>query len=155
MSDYLTREGIKKLQQELEKLRIENAELKKEIEETRSQGDLRENAGYQYAKEKQNVVLKRISEIEARINNSKLIEDVEINKQEIHIGAKVRIYDHTNKKEIVYEMVSSHEADPSIGKISVSTPIAQAILGLKKGDKKRITLPNGTIKEFEIISIDY
>ncbi len=155
MSDYLTREGIKKLQEELEKLRIEKAELNKEIEETRAQGDLKENAGYQYAKEKQNIVLKRISEIEARISNSKLVEDVEINKQEIRIGATVKIYDHTNKKEIIYKLVSSDEADPSSGRISVSTPIAQGILGLKKGDRKKIVLPNGTAKEFEIVSIDY
>ncbi|MEW5951536.1 MAG: transcription elongation factor GreA [Elusimicrobiota bacterium] len=155
MSDYLTKEGIKKLNEELEKLRAEKAELNKEIEDARSQGDLKENAGYQYAKEKQNLVIKRISEIESRIKNSKIVDGLEINKEEVRIGATVKLYEHLSKKEITYKLVSSDEADPASGKISVSTPIAQGILGLKKGEKKKVVLPNGITKEFEILSIDY
>lgn len=155
MSDYLTREGIKKLKEELERLIAEKAEINKEIEDARSQGDLKENAGYQYAKEKQNMLLGRISEIEERIKNSKIIDDLQINKEEIRIGASVRLLDLVSKKEVVYKLVSTNEANPSQGLISVSTPIAQGILGLKKGEKKKITLPSGIVKEFEVLSIDY
>lgn len=155
MSDYLTREGVRKLREELEKLNAEKAELNKEIEETRAQGDLKENAGYQYAKEKQNLVLKRISEIESRISNSRIVDNLEINKEEVRIGATVKLFDLIQKKESTYKLVSSDEADPSQGKISVSTPIAQGILGLKKGEKKKVVLPNGTVREYEILSIEY
>ncbi len=155
MSDYLTKEGIKKLREELDRLIAEKAEINKEIEDARSQGDLKENAGYQYAKEKQNMLLNRISEIEERIKSSNIIDELEINKEEIRIGATVKLLDLTGKKEVVYKLVSTNEANPSQGLISVSTPIAQGILGLKKGEKKKITLPSGIIKEFEVLSIDY
>jgi len=155
MSDYLTKEGIKKLREELDRLIAEKAEINKEIEDARSQGDLKENAGYQYAKEKQNMLLSRISEIEERIKSSNIIDELEINKEEIRIGATVKLLDLTGKKEVVYKLVSTNEANPSQGLISVSTPIAQGILGLKKGEKKKITLPSGIIKEFEVLSIDY
>lgn len=151
---YLTKQGYEKLKEELDKLNKEKMELSKEIEETREQGDLSENAGYQYAKEKQALVLKRIAEIEARLKNSKIITDVQINKDEIRIGATVTIVDLKTGKEITYTLTSSDEADPANKKISVSSPMAQGLLGGKVGEIKKVNLPNGE-KEFKIISIKY
>jgi len=151
---YITREGLKKLISDLEKLKKEKEELYKEIEDARSQGDLKENAGYQYAKEKQNLVIKRISELENRIKNSKIIDDVNVNKEEVRIGATVKLLDINSKKEVSYKLVSADEVDPLNRKISVSSPLAQGILGSKVGDKIKVQLPMG-IKEFEVLSIIY
>ena len=151
---YITREGLKKLISDLEKLKKEKEELYKEIEDARSQGDLKENAGYQYAKEKQNLVIKRISELENRIKNSKIIDDVNVNKEEVRIGATVKLLDINSKKEVSYKLVSADEVDPLNRKISVSSPLAQGILGSKVGDKIKVQLPIG-IKEFEVLSIIY
>jgi transcription elongation factor GreA len=151
---YITREGLKKLISDLEKLKKEKEELYKEIEDARSQGDLKENAGYQYAKEKQNLVIKRISELENRIKNSKIIDDVNVNKEEVRIGATVKLLDINSKKEVSYKLVSADEVDPLNRKISVSSPLAQGILGSKVGDRIKVQLPIG-IKEFEVLSIIY
>jgi len=151
---YLTKEGFRKLKEELEKLNKEKMSLSKEIEETREQGDLSENAGYQYAKEKQNLVLKRISEIETILKNAKLVDEVNIDKNEIRIGATITILDLKTGKELTYTLTSSNEADPVNKKISVSSPMAQGLLGAKVGEIRKIVLPNGE-KELKILSIKY
>lgn len=151
---YLTREGLKKLKEELEKLYKEKAELNKEIQETREQGDLRENAGYQYAKEKQNMVFKRINELESIIKNAKIIDDSQVNKDEVRIGAKIKILDISENTEKEYILVSMAEADPINGRISVNSPLAEGLLGAKVGEIKKINLPSG-LKEFKILSIEY
>ena len=151
---YLTKEGFKKLKEDLEKLNKEKMALSREIEETREQGDLSENAGYQYAKEKQNLVLKRIAEIEARLKNAKLIDEVNIDKNEVRIGATITMLDIKTGKELIYTLTSSDEADPINKKISVSSPMAQGLLGAKTGETRKITLPNGE-KELKILAIKY
>ncbi|PIS47864.1 MAG: transcription elongation factor GreA [Elusimicrobia bacterium CG08_land_8_20_14_0_20_51_18] len=151
---YLTKEGFKKLKEELDKLNNEKMELSREIQETREQGDLSENAGYQYAKEKQNLVLKRIAELENRLKTSRLVDEFTVNKEEIRIGAIVKLLDLKSSKELVYILTSSDEADPVNRKISVSSPMAQGILGARAGETKKVSLPNGE-KEFKILSIEY
>ncbi len=155
MSDiFLTEEGYRKIREELNKLYAEKMEINKEIEETREQGDLSENAGYQYAKEKQLKLLRRISELELILKKAKIVNPEEINKDEIRIGAKIKILDMIANEEKKYTIVSSAESDPLNGKISIDTPLAQALLGAKKGKIKKVKLPAGE-KEFKIIEIEY
>ncbi len=155
MSDiFLTEEGYRKIREELNKLYAEKMEINKEIEETREQGDLSENAGYQYAKEKQLKLLRRISELELILKKAKIVNPEEINKDEIRIGAKIKILDMIANEEKKYTIVSSAESDPLNGKISIDTPLAQALLGAKKGEIKKVKLPAGE-KEFKIIEIEY
>lgn len=151
---YLSREGVENLRKEIEKLNREKSELSREIGETREQGDLKENAGYIYAKEKQALVLKRIGELEAKLRNAKITDDITVNKDEVRIGATVTVTDEATGSERVYTLVSSDEADPASGKISVSSPLSQGLLGAKQGAKLKVSLPSGE-KNFHVVRIEY
>src|SRR4051812_11481452 len=122
---YMTRAGYQKLIQELDMLKERKIALSKEIGETREQGDLKENAGYQYAREKQSETLRRISEIADRISGAKIIDDMDLPKDEVIIGMKVTIKDLSDNEEYEYTLVGAEESDPTKGKISVHAPIAQ------------------------------
>ena len=150
----LTIEGLKKLQEELQQLYKQRDEINREIEEAKEQGDLSENAGYQYAKDKQGLIFRRITEIETLIKNAKIVDPSQINREEVRIGAKVKLLDLTTNKESLYTIVSIAESDPSEGKISINSPLAEGILGAKVGDERVINLPKGK-KTVRIISIEY
>lgn len=155
MSDvYLTKEGFEKLKVLLAQLKEEKAKLEVEIEDARQQGDLSENAGYTYAREKKNIVLARISETEHKLRTAKLVENSNLEADEIGIGATVVVFDHALNKEKTYTLTSEDEADPTEGKISVSSPLAQGILGHKLGETIDIRLPAKT-KTFTVRKIDY
>lgn len=151
---FLTKEGYQKIQEELNNLYKEKQEINQEIQETREQGDLRENAGYQYAKEKQLKILRRISELETMIRKARIVNENEINKDEIRMGAKIKIMDLKSGEEKSYSIVSVAESDPLNGKISINSPLAQGLLGAKIDEIRKISLPNGE-KEFKILSIEY
>ena len=151
---YLTRDGFGKLKEELVNFNRQKLELAKEIGEAREQGDLRENAGYAAAKERQGFVLKRIDELEAKLRSAKIVEDLAVNQEAIRIGARVTVLDSVSGKKLSYTLAGTDEADPSKGKISVSSPLAQGLLGAKTGEKVKITLPNGE-KNFEILAVEY
>lgn len=150
---YLTREGFEKLRQEMESLQKEKRELSKMIGEAREQGDLRENAGYQYAKEKQSEVMRRIMELEQKLSKARLVEETKISKDEIRIGAKVTIKELLSQKNFCYTLVGQEESDPAQGKLSVHSPIGQALLGHKVGERILVTLP-ASKKEFEVLKIE-
>src|ERR1044071_7008384 len=101
---YMTRAGYDKLMKELEMLQERKKALSAEIGETREQGDLRENAGYQYAREKQSETLRRISEIMDRLNNAKIIDDMDLPKDEVIIGTKVTIQEVGTSDEYEYTL---------------------------------------------------
>jgi len=149
---YMSRAGYEKLIKDLEKLRQRKQDLSKEIGETREQGDLRENAGYHYAREKQSETLRRISEISSRISGAKIIDDMDLPKGEVIIGMKVTIQDQDGEK-YEYTLVGGEESDPSAGKISVHAPIAQGLLGHKVKQEVTIDLPGGKTK-FKILKIE-
>jgi len=150
---YLSRDGYEKMRTELEALRKVKAELSAEIGEAASQGDLRENAAYTYAKEKQAMTLKRIDELEMRMRNSQITDTLTVDKSLARIGATVTLKTKDGG-ESVYTLVGADEADPVSGKISVSSPLAAGILGRKTGEKFKVTLPRGE-KEFTLEKISY
>lgn len=154
METYLTREGREKLVAELSRLKKLKPEVAKEIEEAMEQGDLRENVGYTAAKEKQADILRRIVDIEAKLQNVRLIEELHVPKDAIRIGATVTLREQSSKEEFVYTLVGGEEADPLKGTISVHSPIAQGILGLKSGDKAQVELPAGT-RHFHVLKVEY
>ena len=149
---YLTREGFEKLKKDLENLQKEKQELSLMIGEAREQGDLRENAGYQYAREKQAEVLRRMHEIEEKLRKVHLIDENNIVKGEIRIGAKVTMQEVGYKDTFSYTMVGQEESDPANGKLSVHSPLGQGLLGHKKGETVAINLPAGE-KKFKILEI--
>jgi transcription elongation factor GreA len=150
---YMSRAGYEKLVKELDTLRKRKEDLSKEIGETREQGDLRENAGYHYARERQSETLRRIAEIQERIRGAKIIDDMNLPKDQVTIGMKVTIRDMGDKENYEYTLVGAEESDPSQGKISVHAPIAQGILGHKVNDEVDVALPGGKTK-FKILKIE-
>ena len=149
---YISRAGLEKLVKELDMLRERKKELSAEIGETREQGDLRENAGYHFAREKQSETLRRINEIQDRISTAKIIDDMNLPKDEVIIGMKVTIRDQDGDS-YEYTLVGGEESDPSVGKISVHAPIAQGLLGHKVNEEVLVDLPLGKTK-FKILKIE-
>lgn len=155
MSDvYLTKDGFEKLQAELTELKRQKNELSVEINEAREQGDLKENAGYIYGKEKQSQVMTRISELEVRLRSAKLVDNLAINRDEIRLGATVTMRDENTQATLIYTLSSADEADPSAGKISVSSPLAQGLLGSAAGATVKVRLPSGE-KQLSILKVEY
>ena len=150
---YMTRAGYQKLIKELEMLQERKQALSKEIGETREQGDLRENAGYHFAREKQSETLRRIAEIQDRISGAKIIDDMDLPKGEVIIGTKVTLKDLSDNEEYEYTLVGAEESDPTQGKISVHAPIAQGLLGHKINETVEVNLPGGKTK-FKILKIE-
>lgn len=150
---YVTEEGLKKLQQELERLTsIERPEISQQIAEARDKGDLSENAEYDAAKEAQGLLELRISKLKGTIANSRILDESKIDASLVQILSKVTIKNTKNNATMQYTIVAEAEADLKAGKISINTPIAQGLLGKKKGDMVEVTVPAGKIP-FEIIDI--
>lgn len=152
---YLTREGYEKLRKELEYLKtVRRKEITQALEKARSFGDISENAEYDAAKEAQALNEKRIAEIEEKLSRAVIIEEEDISKDEIRIGATVKLQDIIDGEEVQYTLVAGVEANPSQGKISVDSPFARALLGHKKGDIVEINVPAGKLK-YRILEIVY
>lgn len=144
---YLTREGFNKLQMQLEHLKIkERQKIAKAIGEARAQGDISENAEYDAAKEAQAHNESRISDLEGKLSNVRLIENENIPSDKIFIGAIVTLEDLDNDEELTYMLVSPEEASYEENKISVFSPIGKGLLGHKEGEKIVINVPAGTLK---------
>ena len=148
---YLTQEGLDKLKEELEYLKLEKRpEVISALKDARALGDLSENAEYDAARNEQAIVEAKIAELEVMIENAVVIKEVSTDK--VSIGNSVKIeYVEDNDTE-VYSIVGSKEADPFQNKISNESPIAKAILGLSVGDIAHVDSPNGkySVKVVEI-----
>jgi transcription elongation factor GreA len=138
---------------ELKMLEERKRDLSHEIGETREQGDLRENAGYHFAREKQSETLRRIAEIHGKISSAKIIDDLNLPKDEVIIGVKVTIIEIGTNDEYEYTLVGAEESDPAAGKISVHAPIAQGLLGHKVNEEVAIDLPGGKTN-FKVLKIE-
>jgi transcription elongation factor GreA len=151
----VTREGLKKLKDELEHLKTtRRQEVAQRLREAISYGDLSENSEYEEAKNEQAFVEGRILELEQKIKNAKIItEKKEVKHKEVEIGCTVLLQNTTDGEEPErYTIVGSTEADPIEQKISNESPIGRAILGRRKGDKVEIHAPSGIIK-YEILQV--
>ncbi|HNW39295.1 MAG TPA: transcription elongation factor GreA [Candidatus Omnitrophota bacterium] len=149
---YLTQEGYEKLVNELEYLKTtKRRALAKAIGEARSYGDISENAEYDAAKDAQAHNEKQISELEDKLARVRIL-DKNIPKDEVLIGAKVKLKDMDTDEELEYTLVSELEADYNQGKISVSSPVGAGLLGHKVNQIAEIKIPAGTLK-YKIIEI--
>ena len=151
----LTKEGFTALEQELKNLKgVERPNIIAAIAEARSHGDLSENAEYSAAKEKQSFIEGRIQELEAVISRAQVI-DPSLNKGDIvRFGAVVLVVDEDTDKESKYQIVGDYEADIEENKISLSSPLAKALIGKEVGDVAEYTAPGGK-KSFEILEVIY
>jgi transcription elongation factor GreA len=150
---YYTPEGLKKLKDELNRLRdVERPKASEAIAEARDKGDLSENAEYDAAKEAQGLLEMRISKMEEVVANARIIDESQLDTSKALVHSMVKIKNQTNGTEMTYKLVAQSEADLKAGKISVDSPIGKGLLGKKEGDVAEISVPNGTMK-FDILKI--
>ena len=150
---YLTKEGYQKLTEELEFLKtVRRRELSKAVGEARAHGDISENAEYGAAKEAQALNERRMLELEEKLSGARVLDDENIPKDEVLIGATVKLKDLDSGEELRYTMVSAVEADYTKGKISVSSPVGSALLHHKENEIVNIKTPAGTLR-YKILKI--
>jgi transcription elongation factor GreA len=150
---YLTRDGYEKLLKELEFLKnVRRRELSKAIGEARAHGDISENAEYDAAKEAQGLNEKRIAELEEKLSRCRILDDENIPKDEVLIGATVKLKDLNSEEDLEYTLVSEVEANYAEGKISITCPIGQGLLSHKENEIVEIKTPAGTLR-YKILKI--
>lgn len=151
--NILTYEGLKKLEDELQDLKVvRRREIAQKIKEAREQGDLSENAEYDAAKDEQRDIEARIEQIEKILKNAEVVLDEEIDLNSISIGCVVRVLDVEYNEEEEYKLVGSSEASSLHNKISNESPLGKALLGAKVGDVVEAEAPAGSIK-YRVLSI--
>jgi len=151
---YLSREGYEKLREELEFLKTtKRREISKAIGEARLQGDLSENAEYDAAKEAQGHCEARIAELEGKLADVRIIEDMNIPSDKVYIGAVVTLEDLDNGETIKYTMVSPEEADYESNKLSIMSPVGKGLLGKSEGVELDVHVPAGTLR-YKILKIE-
>ena len=145
---YMTKDGYDKILAEINYLEtVKRPEISAQIAEARDKGDLSENAEYDAAKEAQGIMEAKLSQLKGLISNARLIDETRVQTDEVQILNKVK-----NNAVMTYTLVSDSEANLKEGKIAVSTPIAQGLMGKKVGDIVEIKVPSGMMS-FEIMDI--
>ena len=151
--NILTYEGLKKLEDELEDLKVNQRKaVAAKIKEAREQGDLSENAEYDAAKDEQRDIEARIEEITAILKNADIVDEDEVDLNRISIGCKDKVLDIEYKEELEFKIVGSTEANSLNGKISNEAPPGKALIGAKVGQKVSVDCPAGIIK-YKVLEI--
>ncbi len=151
----MTYQGYHRLLEELKRLKgVERPKLVREIEEARGHGDLSENAEFHAAKERQSLLDVQVREIEDRLARAQVIEVSKLSGDKVVFGATVTLVDGDTGDKVVYQIVGDHEAEPKNGKISISSPVARALIGKSEGDEVQVRTPTG-IRTFEILGLDF
>ena len=151
----MTGRGYQSLMEELKRLKgVERPKIVREIEEARDHGDLSENAEFHAAKERQSLLDVQIREIEDRLARAQVIDISKLSGDKVVFGATVSLADGDTGDKVVYQIVGDHEAEPKNGKISISSPVARALIGKSEGDEVQVHTPTG-VRSFEILSVAY
>ena len=151
----MTAAGHEALEVELKNLKtVERHAVIKAISEAREHGDLSENAEYHAAKERQGFIEGRLIELEDMLGRAEVIDPKALNGKSIKFGATVTLVDEDTDEKAVYQIVGDHEADVTQGKISISSPIARALIGKQAGDVVEVNTPGGG-RSYEILKIKF
>ena len=152
----LTVKGAEKLRAELQDLKgVQRPAIIAAIAEARAHGDLSENAEYHAAKERQSFAEGRIAELESKISNAQIIDPTTLDADgRCVFGATVELEDLESGESVTYQIVGDDEADLKVGKISISSPLARALIGKSKGDVAEVQAPAG-VREYEILDVKY
>jgi transcription elongation factor GreA len=152
----MTLRGAERLRQELKQLKSEaRPNVIRAIAEARSHGDLSENAEYHAAREQQSFIEGRINDIENRLGSAEVIDVTKLNANgRVVFGSTVEVEDQDGGAKLTYQLVGDDEADIKHGMLSVSSPIARALIGKSEGDVVDVTAPGGT-RSYEIVSVRY
>jgi transcription elongation factor GreA len=151
----MTASGFKALEEELERLKNQDRhEIIKAISEARAHGDLSENAEYHAAKEKQSFIEGRVMELEDQIGRAEVIDISKLSGSSIKFGATVTLVDEDTDEKRRYQIVGDVESDAKKGRISLSSPIARALIGKSKGDTVEVAAPGGA-RSYEILKVEF
>lgn len=151
----VTAAGYKALEDELRhRQQIERPRIIQAISEARSHGDLSENAEYHAAKEQQSLNEGRIAELEDKLSRAEVIDVSKLSGQTVKFGATVKLIDEDTDEEKTYQIVGESEADVKSGKVSITSPIARALIGKKSGDSVEVNTPGGG-KSYEIVDVAF
>ncbi|HEY7559211.1 MAG TPA: transcription elongation factor GreA [Candidatus Binatia bacterium] len=151
----MTTKGYQRLMDDLKRLKtVERPKNVSEIEEARGHGDLAENAEFHAAKERQSLLDVQIRDIEDRLARAQVIDVSKLSGEKVVFGATVSLADGDTGDKVVYQIVGDHEAEPKNGKISISSPVARALIGKSEGDEVQVRTPTG-VRTLEILSVEY
>ncbi len=151
----MTVDGYKRLEEELHRLKSEERpRIIQAIAEARSHGDLSENAEYHAAKEAQGLNEARVAELEDKIGRAEIVDTSKLSGSTIKFGATVTLVDEDTDEKVTYKIVGDLEADVRAGKISISSPIARALIGKAKGDTAEVTTPKGS-RSYEVLKVEW
>jgi transcription elongation factor GreA len=156
MAKYpMTPRGQQALKDELKRLReVERPKNVRDIEEARAHGDLKENAEYHAAKERQGFIEGRSRDIEAILAQAEVIDPAKLSGTKVVFGATVKLADVDSGDEVTYTVVGDHEADIKAGRIAISAPLARAMIGRERGESVSLKTGKGT-REFEIVDVRF
>lgn len=144
---FLTYEGLKKLEEELERLKGEKRkEIAERIKQALAFGDISENSEYDEAKNEQAKNEMRIAQLENMLKNAVVIDEDEVDTNSVRLGTRVKVYDMDLEEEMDYYIVGSTEADPLEQRISNDSPVGRALMGKKPGDVVTVQVPDGTVR---------
>ena len=151
----LTPEGLEKLKAEIEYLSTDKRrEVAERIKEAREFGDISENSEYDDAKNEQAMLEARIASLEEKLRSASVIKASELDSNVVRVGSQVSVKDEGSGKSLKYTIVGSTEANPAENRLSNESPVGKGLLGRKKGDTVKVTLPNGKVRELKITKID-
>ncbi len=151
----MTAPGLLRLETELRELKsVERPAVIRAIAEARSHGDLSENAEYHAARERQSFIEGRIAELEEIVSAVEVIDPSSLSGDHVKFGAHVRVLDEETEREMTYQIVGVHEADIKMARLSISAPLAKALIGKKVGDSISVPAPGGD-RSYEILSIKF
>ena len=151
----MTAPGLQRLNDELRQLKAEQRPaIIRQIADARTHGDLSENAEYHAARERQSFIEGRIAELEEIVSSAEVIDPSSLSGEHVKFGAQVRLIDEETEKEHTYQIVGVHEADIKGGRLSISSPLAKALIGKKVGDAISVPAPGGD-RSYEILDIKF
>ena len=149
---FLTKAGLEKLKEEFKALQKQRVALIEEVNVAAAMGDLRENAEYHAAKERLQHVSTRLADLDGKLGQVRIIDDLEIAEGEARVGASVTLRDLQTKEEFTYQLVGPDEADPTNGKLSIVSPLGKSMLGKKVGEQFTLSLPK-SIVPYKVLKI--
>jgi transcription elongation factor GreA len=145
--NYVTKDTLEHLKVELQRMKgVERPAASKAIAEAKEKGDLKENAEYDAAKEAQGLLEAKIAQFEGMLANTRVIDENTIDTSKVSVLTRVTLTNLKTKKQVTYQLVSENEADLKAGKISVTSPIGQGLLGKKQGEVAEVQAPVGLLK---------
>src|SRR5262245_31087147 len=150
----MTPRGAVKVREELARLKAERPKISREIGVARDHGDISENAEYHAAKERQGMVEAQIKDLEDKLARSEVIDPARLSGSRVPFGATVSLSNVDTDEEVTYQIVGADEANIEEGTISVSAPLARALIGKEAGDEVSVTLPGGR-RTYEVLTVTY